>query len=556
VKRLSTPSARLRGAHLVALFAFGIAQPMFSLLTKQPFHLAIEGFRGVDVVVYSVALLFVVPAILLAIESLAGLVHPGAMGFLHRLFVGFLGYLVLFRALQSLPGGYWPVVALFGTLMFVRLYGTLEPIRSFMTICSVAAVFFLAVFLIRAPLVRLSTTDVHAATVQKIAARTPVVLVIFDEFDESSIMTDRGTIDSVRYPNFGALSRSSTWYRNATTVHDYTFWAVPAILTGIRPRNKQLPVLADHPRNLFTLLGNSYRINAFESVTRLCPAALCPNEQQAFGSRMRRLGRYFEKFVKRGDFLTAKFTEVLPDWDNPPAQILRFLASIHPNASRDLYVLHVLLPHHPWHYLPSGGSYSARGSLDGFAKGKWVGGTRLVNRAFDRHLLQVGYVDLVLGRIMRRLHRTGLWNRSLFIVTADHGISFRSGEQARTVDPTNIGDIAPVPLFLKRPGQRLGAVDDRSARTIDIVPTIANVLRIHIPWSVDGRSLLSRDRPFPSEIVVASIAGHPVSASWRAVNAGRARTIARKTQLFGSGNVPLLVMGGMTGIAKNSAPAH
>ena len=70
---------------------------------------------------------------------------------------------------------------------------------------------------------------------KNVAARTPVVLVIFDEFAMSSIMTERGTIDAVRYPNFGALARSSTWHRNATTVHDYTFWAVPAILTGMRP---------------------------------------------------------------------------------------------------------------------------------------------------------------------------------------------------------------------------------------------------------------------------------------------------------------------------------
>ena len=46
-KYLATPSARLRAAHLLALSAFAIAQPMFSLLTKQPFHLAIEGFRAV-----------------------------------------------------------------------------------------------------------------------------------------------------------------------------------------------------------------------------------------------------------------------------------------------------------------------------------------------------------------------------------------------------------------------------------------------------------------------------------------------------------------------------
>jgi hypothetical protein len=427
--------------------------------------------------------------------------------------------------------------------MFVRLYSTQESVRLFMTFCSLAAVCFLVIFVVRAPLTRLST-DVQAATVKNVAARTPVVLVIFDEFAVSSIMTERGTIDAARYPNFGALARSSTWHRNATTVHDYTFWAVPAILTGRRPTNDELPVVADHPQNLFTLLGGSYRINAFESMTRLCPASLCPAADAPLGVRMRRLAR-FDGILKRRDFLSGKFNANIPDWEDPPAQVSRFLASVDRNDPRSLYVLHVLLPHHPWRYLPSGRSYSGSGSLSGLnGDYKWAGGSSPVNRAFDRHLLQVGYVDLVLGRIISRLRETGLWKPCLLIVTADHGISFRPGDPVRRVDATNIADIAPVPLFVKEPGQQTGVVDDRSARTIDIVPTIADVLGVHAPWEFDGRSLLLRNRPYPSEIAVASISGDIVRAPWSVVRKGRAKTIARKTKLFGSGRDPLPLLGG------------
>ena len=508
---------------------------MFSLLTKQPFHLAIEGFRAIDVVVYSLALLLVPPGILMAVECIAGLLHKRALAVVHALFVGLLACLVLFRALRGLPLDYKTFGAGLGALMFVRLYRSWEPARQFLTICSFAAIFFLAVFLIRAPLRELSTSDVQAASVPPIRTKTPVVLVIFDEFPESSLMDAAGAIDRLRYPNFAALAGTSTWYRNATTVHDYTFWAVPAILTGQLPENDQLPVMANHPENLFTLLGGNYRINASEPITRLCPERLCPNASESLDRRMGKLARHLVGFFRRGLFLWGGFHETVPDWNDPPAQVNRFLAKINSRTQRQLDVIHVVLPHGPWRYLPSGQKYKGGDSLAGAVAGKWGGSERLVDRAYGRHLLQVGFVDRLLGKIVARLRATGLWNRSLFIVTADHGVSFRPGAEERKVETRNLADIAFVPLFVKKPFQRGSVVDDRSARTVDIVPTIVDLLHIKMPWKLDGRSLLSASRPFPSRIVVRSITGDLVNAPWAVMRAGRATTVARKARLFGHG---------------------
>jgi hypothetical protein len=90
------------------------------------------------------------------------------------------------------------------------------------------------------------------------------------------------------------------------------------------------------------------------------------------------------------------------------------------------------------------------------------------------------------------------------------------------------------------PGQHRAVIDDRSARTIDILPTIANVLGIHVPWRLDGRSLQWPDRPYSSEVVVGSITGSVLNVPWSVVEAGRARTIAWKDQLFGSGSITRL----------------
>ena len=75
------------------------------------------------------------------------------------------------------------------------------------------------------------------------------------------------------------------------------------------------------------------------------------------------------------------------------------------------------------------------------------------------------------------------------IVAADHGASFQPNGYMRTVVPMNLSDIAGVPLFVKYPGQRRGRIDSRGAKTIDIIPTIADVLGVRIPWHVDGISL-------------------------------------------------------------------
>jgi hypothetical protein len=78
------------------------------------------------------------------------------------------------------------------------------------------------------------------------------------------------------------------------------------------------------------------------------------------------------------------------------------------------------------------------------------------------------------------------------IVVADHGVSMRAGQPRRRPTPANLQDIAFVPLFVKLPHEHTGRLDDGFAETIDVVPTIAHVLGVKIPWHVDGRSLVGR----------------------------------------------------------------
>ena len=122
----------------------------------------------------------------------------------------------------------------------------------------------------------LAAADEESALDVAFGATPPVVIVIFDQLPLISLLDADGRIDPALYPHFAALASESTWFRNASAIAEYTSFALPAILTGNYPERGRLPVAADYPENLFTLLGGRYRLHVQEPLTELCPAALCP----------------------------------------------------------------------------------------------------------------------------------------------------------------------------------------------------------------------------------------------------------------------------------------
>jgi hypothetical protein len=83
----------------------------------------------------------------------------------------------------------------------------------------------------------------------------------------------------------------------------------------------------------------------------------------------------------------------------------------------------------------------------------------------------------------------GMYDRTLLVVTADHGMSFRPGDYGRRVaTPASADQVLWVPLFVKQPGQRQGRVTDRNWEHVDLVPTLADLLGIRAPCRPDGFS--------------------------------------------------------------------
>ena len=539
---------RLRTAalHLLVLWAFAVAQPLFDLLGKNGEFFAARGSTRWDVVLFGFVLLFVPPAILAGLEAL---IPQPARTAVHGVLVAALVGLFVLQAIRSDGGAGWLLVVVAAAvgagaaLAYVRLPGA----RLVLTVLAPAPLLFLGLFLLHSDASRLTFSGTETALAAGEHAKAPVILVAFDELPINSLLDSRGRIDAVRFPNFASLAAGSTWFANTSTVGEGTTHAIPAILTGQFPRAGEFPVYTDHRQNLFTLLGGAADLHVVDQETHLCPPKLCPGIEGSFGGRMRGLAQdtgivYLHQLLP--DSLTGGIPSIANGWDNflrdaskhedPGAVPAAFLRSLRPGPRPALWYVHFLLPHSPWRFLPSGRRYSIRQAPGWGGDEVWNGNQAAVDQYWQRHLLQLGYADRVLGRLVAHLRKTGLYDRALVVVTADHGISFRAGEKRRPLSEANLQDIAYVPLFVKLPHQRRGRMEHAPARTLDIVPTIADAIGVRIPWRVDGHSLLG-ERPPEPDVVLIKDAGKRFVVPTAKLEARRERALQRQLRLFGSG---------------------
>jgi Sulfatase len=548
-----------RGLHIAVLWALAVAQPLFDLLGRNPEFFALRGSQPRDIVAFALLVTFAVPLVVLAVEWVAGRLSEAVALAIHVVCVAVLVGAIALQAI-SLAGTVPALVLALvlgaaGAVAYVRL----PAARGVLTVLGPAPIVFVVLFLVVSDVsdqVFPGSADVQAAHVR---ATAPVVLVIFDEFPVHSLMGADGRIDKRLYPNFARLAGDATWYRNTASVDQDTPYAVPAILDGRLPRQDRLPVAADHPQNIFSLFGGRYELHVREDATALCAPSLCADrEDKPPWSDI--AGAYAHELLPDAieDRLesAADTEQAIQDTRLVPRESKRHrYVRLHYNLAHDragrfeefvdgieggrqprLHLIHILLPHVPYQYLPSGRFYrrSPTEALPGLDGRPGYSSRFVVEQAYQRHLLQVQATDRLLGELLDRLHEVGIYDRALVAVVADHGISFRLGHDRRLVRPGNVQDIAPVPFLLKAPGQKRGRISDRPLQTIDVLPTIADTLGVDIPWKVDGRSALAAPKPRRREIVAKKFK-HTYPVDTPTYESAKRAALARKLRLFGGG---------------------
>jgi hypothetical protein len=347
----------------------------------------------------------------------------------------------------------------------------------------------------------------------------------------------------------------------------------------------------DHPQNLFTVLGPTYAMNVDEEATSLCPVEYCrrrpgsPGAGSRAGSMLRDTSTVFNQIVRPAGarsslpsirhrwadfsagplptgFKTEKKTADYVISHLHGGRIERFdrwLGGIgRGGAQPQLHYIHAFLPHEPREFLPDGRSYP---TPDSALEGPPAYDKRFLDQQGEqRTLLQLGYTDRVLGKVIARLKRLGIYDDALVVVVADHGESFETKPTPagpfvpghlgyrRAVTARNLADIASIPMFIKYPkGHGPSGIDDRFVRAVDILPTIARVIGLPLA-PLAGTPLGQPGYRGHPEVEVGTTYDGTVRMGVQQWQARRAASLERRLRLFGSGSRSLYAWGPHAGL--------
>jgi hypothetical protein len=538
-----------RFLELFALCGFVVVQPLLAVIGGNPDFFIFHGVSGGQVMALVAIVGLVPPVVLWTAGGLAGLAAPRVRAPVHLAMVtGLLVLLMIQLGKHFTPVRGVPLVGLAVAVaaLVMVLYARLDAVRQLLRFTAIGPLVFALLFTFVSPasaVVLAGDRPSRGGQAEVTGPHPPIVMIVLDELALVSLLDQAGSIDAGRFPNFARLAGDATWYRNATATAGLTPYAIPSMFRGRWPDRSAAPHYAVYPDNLFTLLGDVYRISASESITELCPPWHCgdqldrsrgglpdaladttglleelispvdpvrnPYEDYAEPTVRERLGAMAAARRERPDFRLMDGITA-----SQPVRFLDFLTGLQrgsdpaagtapgaggtaatgpPAAARsgaaappgpELHFLHLLLPHTPWSYLADGMRYHGVPGLP--VDGPWW--SRL---AHQRYLAQLRYTDRLLGRTLDLLRQTGRYEESLVVVTADHGVSLTPGSAGRRElgpDDPGIVEVAWVPLFIKEPGQTAGAVEDGNWQHVDLLPTVADYAGVEVPWRVDGVS--------------------------------------------------------------------
>jgi len=571
---------RRRAFTYLALSTIAIAQPLLQMYGDNVAIFAASNYEGAIVVWFAVAVLVLPPAVLLFVDGLGTKVFPHKNVAIHLVLV-FLGlWAVSSVVLRSVSFGPWALDLVFTASVagvITVAYYRISTVQSWLALLSPLAVLVLALFVLSASTVisppaakvlDIDRTDAASVEENKIPQNEVSVLwITLDEAPLFPLLNTEGKINAKRFPGFAELAGSSTWYRNALTTSQTTIDAVPAMLSGKWPTSGKGPVLANYPKNLFTLMNGHLSMDGHEVATALCPRDVCSTvsvsggdhiadpssikdstatsneEEKVEGAVIERtkLSVFFrdasvvlghkvlpaglreklppidegwggfgdidnvesydpelaESEMESGTLTTenlerAKSTTVRQWQSGGPMSQVPVVEDMVTRASRadrpTLHFAHVLLPHRPWTLAPD------------MRRSRALPTDKRSNAIVDRvrdeyqaHLLQYVATDNIIKKMMTTMKKSANWNRTMIIVTADHGITFMPGESKRKLEnvaePRILEDLYRVPMFIKYPAQMQGSVTDCPASSIDLLATVIGTTGVDAGWETNGSDL-------------------------------------------------------------------
>ena len=120
----------------------------------------------------------------------------------------------------------------------------------------------------------------------------------------------------------------------------------------------------------------------------------------------------------------------------------------------------------------------------------------------------IRYADNQVGQLLDTLHKLGVYDRTLILVTSDHGEEF--GEHGMFLHVSGgYEEIIHIPLILKLPGSQFrGRRVEHLSAMVDLMPTVLDVLSLRPSEQSQGKSLMpaiEKNTPVRQAAVIYSI---------------------------------------------------
>ena len=291
-------------------------------------------------------------------------------------------------------------------------------------------------------------------------------------------------------PNLKKFARESLVFENAFSTSAWTAPGMVSIFTGYYP-----PVHAQHGRFSYydDDMTSALKVLADSGYEILGQAIRGPSHQgfgfqKIIGKKPDRLQSFIEARVDDPTpfFAWAHLTDVHLPYDPSPLSAGLFDADRRSNAALEAVRKHRVILRYP---------ERVDVKFDHAGKVEFDNEDIPVVRAlYDAEVVDV---DARLGRYLERMHETGLLERTIVILSADHGEELFEhgwlGHASTGYDAKLYDELIRIPLIMRLPNAAMQGRFDAMVQGVDFMPTIFDLLGIdaaRVEPAMQGHSLL------------------------------------------------------------------
>jgi arylsulfatase A-like enzyme len=340
--------------------------------------------------------------------------------------------------------------------------------------------------------------------------RWNVVVVLVDSLRADQVEAGGGAREVL--PALNALAREGRAYTDALSVATHTDYAAPAAISGQHPLRD--PVVHRYPRD------PSYpRVMIHDILKPLgWRTAVFSSQDERWGQMMHfldtgRVDRFFHAATSGGTKDATPRDGILDD----SVTVTEAMKWIDAGGAEPFFVyLNLQNAHSPYALPPGAPRRFGPANPDFTISYGWFPRER-VAEVKGIYADSLAYVDAQLGRLFDRLRDRGMWDRTVVVVSADHGEGFY--EHGYAAHGSMLYDESlRVPIVVRAHGLE-PSVDARPAQLIDIPPTVLGLLGLPPHPAFQGIDLAARR--FDPDRSRFAIVQTPAALQYAVVRSGR-----------------------------------